>query len=230
MPARRPERVPKARFFRAPLRWIYEFVVEEVDERPPASRAGARRPRTPNARGASVALYAGLAVILAVGIVVWATGRLAGPRGQAAKLPRAIPASSPAKIATSHPSQSATSHPSQSATSQSSQSATSQSSQPASSPSTTTAGAAGASAACATMQMTPVPAAPGASQPSVPGLCESLGNGENWLVGCAPGFQTTCGPALQAEIACLRQAHHALTTADVQACAAQVARQLGAGG
>ena len=74
---------------------------------------------------------------------------------------------------------------------------------------------------CAAMHhMLAVP--PSGSQP-VPGLCYTLGNGRSWLVGCAPGFQASCDPALQRVLVCLRQtgARHGgvVTKADVWACA-----------
>jgi hypothetical protein len=81
---------------------------------------------------------------------------------------------------------------------------------------------------CASMQMLEVPPVAGAAHPVISGLCASLGNGENWKVGCAPGFQTACGPALQPMIACLYKvgAQHPVATADVETCAQTVEKQL----
>lgn len=81
-----------------------------------------------------------------------------------------------------------------------------------------------ASPDCASMHMEPVPPAPGSSAPPVAGLCYSLGNGQDWVVGCAPGFQASCDPALDPVLACLRRlgaaARGGITAGDVEACAA----------
>lgn len=85
---------------------------------------------------------------------------------------------------------------------------------------------------CSAMKMTAVPPAAGATAQAVAGLCASVGNGDNWLVGCAPGFQASCAPALQPVITCLFAANkdHPIATADVQTCAARVEAQLSSSG
>ncbi len=202
-------RPPKARFFRSPLRWFYEFLVEEVDDGPSAGRPvtrgrGGRRPAPE--RGLPGIVYAGAGLCLAAVVFLVATHL-----PPAAGHPRATTRPSPATAAPKpRPKASgAARQPSESA------SATS-------APPTPAAG----SPNCAAMQMTAVPPAAGSTRPAVAGLCESVGNGENWAVGCATGFQASCAPALQPELACLRQARHAIDTADVQACAAQVEQRL----
>lgn len=78
---------------------------------------------------------------------------------------------------------------------------------------------------CTPLGMRPVDAA--ASGAAIPGLCYSLGNGQNWLVGCASGFQSACDPALPSEISCLKQVglqrRGPMTLADVASCAEKVA-------
>ena len=76
---------------------------------------------------------------------------------------------------------------------------------------------------CASMQMQPVPPPSVSTHQPLPGLCSSLGDGRSWLVGCAPGFQTSCDPALPRVLSCLRQAGAAqsgvVTDANLRACA-----------
>lgn len=84
---------------------------------------------------------------------------------------------------------------------------------------------------CARVKVGMQPVGVSTHQP-VPGLCYTLGDGHTtWVIGCAPGFQTACDPALKPVISCVgkvgaRQSS-ALTEAEVLACAVA---QGGAGG
>ena len=197
---------------------MYEFVVEEVDDdashragRAPARRRPVRRERESDPVGV---IYAALGIVLAaiaVAVVIHHPAPHRAPQAAAVGSGRSGGGATPTSVSSSGRPSKAT--PGSASTS-------GKPSIPSSSPASRPTG----SPDCAAMQMTPVPPESGASQPAIPGLCEAVG--PNWQVGCATGFQSSCGPALQGELACLRQAHHAIATADVQACAAEVERTL----
>ncbi len=77
----------------------------------------------------------------------------------------------------------------------------------------------GSSPDCTSMRMEPV------TPQSIRGLCASVHGAYSWRVGCAPGFQASCDPALQRVLACVRQvgARAAVATQAISACATQVA-------
>ncbi len=215
--ARRPHRSFLAVVL-APLRWVRDFVMVEVpvaDADKPAPRAAARpRPASKARQGSGPGTYLTVALVgVAVLAVVIAGARWGG---------------APPPSATSSPTQA--SHSTSQTTTARSSSASARSS--VASQSTTGTSAATGGPDCASMQMREVPPVAGAAHPVISGLCASLGNGENWKVGCAPGFQTTCGPALRPMIACLYKvgAQQPIATADVETCAQTVEKQLAGGG
>jgi hypothetical protein len=182
---------------------------------PPRRRGGARNRKQRHARegrGAWRILGVAVAALTALAVVMVA----------AAGVRLAFGPSAGHRVGTSRPHTPATHASPQSATSPAASVPTG-ATEPASTPATGAAVPAG-QPDCAAMRMLRAPAA--GAQP-VPGLCDDLGNGTSWLVGCAPGFQRTCDPALQAVILCLRAegARHGgmVTAADVTACARSAA-------
>lgn len=79
---------------------------------------------------------------------------------------------------------------------------------------------------CTSMRMQPV------TPQNIRGLCVSIGGAYSWRVGCAPGFQASCDPALQRVLACVRQvgARAAVSAQGVSDCATRVAGELAASG
>lgn len=198
---------PQSRPFRSPLRWLYEFLVEEVHDDQPGSSGGKRSVRSGNQRGLPGVLY-GAGVCLG-GAMVFLVITHRAPTTYQPQAATATAAQPAAKLKSS------------------TSAVHGQKARTASASGGSAAPVAAGSPACAwiSTQATLVPPAAGSTRPAVMGLCEAL-NGADWVVGCATGFSASCGPALKPELACLRQAHHAITTADVQTCAAQVERNL----